>query len=323
MTSIYFLLFIGFLANVNSENIPFEARIYSNLAEIVRPLENLPLEFPEEIWSDIRSDSITLLSEDDFNITLKTITEKKKSFNGTEIYIRSPISSDKTTTTKLIKAILIDEDRNLVKINDESIVNEKNLYFTVSSDQIYYLDEPKKSKYYVDFKYTPLKSPILVSYLRSSLHWRPEYQMNLLNDKSELIAMANIRNDGKLSLSIEGAELIGGDINLQSQRNTYERAYRAPASFALSSASRNSDMRESGPQVNVEQGEESAGLYSFSISKPFKIDAKTNYIVQMFRPRIFIERYGLFSRYFSPTTIISKAQRSYRLISDKYLPQGQ
>ena len=52
-------------------------RIYSNLAEIIQPLGKLPLEFSDDDWNYIRSDSITLVGEN-VNITLQTITEKKK-----------------------------------------------------------------------------------------------------------------------------------------------------------------------------------------------------------------------------------------------------
>jgi len=316
MISITFVLLFVVLTNANINKIYSTVRIYSNLAEVIQPINKLPIEFTDDNWNYIRSDSITLLGEN-LNITLQTITEKKKSLNGTEIYIRSPISSDKTTI-KLIKGILVDEIDNLVKIKDPSIADEQYLYFTVPNDQIYYLEEPPKSKYYVNFTYTSLNSNIFVSYLQSNLHWKTQYQLNLYDNQTELIAMANIRNDGKSSVLIDQAELIGGDINLQIQQNQQQNQFFWKA--------RLSDMQmlttESTEPI-VGQGKELAGLYVFPINKPFIIDAKTNYLLPMFQPNVSVERYGLISKVFSPMSTTGKAQRSYRLKSDRYLSDGK
>ncbi len=69
-------IFTSFFVKSNKISCLF-IRIYSNQAEIVQPLSKLPLEFTDEDWSDIRSDSITLLGEN-INITSQTITEKPK-----------------------------------------------------------------------------------------------------------------------------------------------------------------------------------------------------------------------------------------------------
>jgi hypothetical protein len=322
MFSIYIVLLCALLTNANKNNDSSTVRIYSNLAEIIRTLGKLPLEFTDQDWDVIRPDSITLLGEN-LNVTLQTITEKKKSFNGTEVYIRSPISSDKTEI-KLIKAILVDEINSLVKIQDQSIANGENLYFNVPLDQIYYLQEPTKTKYYVDFVYHTLDSNVFVSYLRSDLNWQTQYQLNLYADKSDLIAMANIRNDGKSSMTIDHAELIGGDINLQIQHHrnadffNYKLAFqpKARAMQMLMSSD------ESSAPI-IEQGSELAGLYVFPINQPFTIAAKTNYLLPMFRPHVTVERYAFISKTFSSISMTGKAQRSYRLKSDRYLSPGK
>ncbi len=316
MISITFVLLFVVLTNANINNVYSTIRIYSNLAEIIQSIDKLPIEFTDDNWNYIRSDSITLLGEN-LNITLQTITEKKKSLNGTEIYIRSPISSDKTTI-KLIKGILIDEIDNLVKIKDPSIADNQYLYFTVPHDQIYYLEEPSKSKYYVNFTYTSLNSNIFVSYLQSNLHWRTQYQLNLYDNQSELIAMANIRNDGKSSVLIDQAELIGGDINLQVQQHQEEKLF-----FRMSRLSDMQMLTANSAEPTIEQGKELVGLYVFPINKPFIIDAKTNYLLPMFQPHVSVERYGLISKFFSSVSTTGKAQRSYRLKSDRYLSDGK
>lgn len=321
MISIYLVLLFALCTNANKNNVSSTVRIYHNLAEIIQPLGKLPLEFIEDDWEQIRSDSMTLLGEN-LSVSLQTITTKKKSFNGTEIYIRSPISSDKTTT-KLIKATLIDENNYLVKIRDPSIVDE-DLYFTISSDQIYYREEPVKSKYYVDFKYHSTNSNIFVSYLRMNLQWQTQYQLHLYENQSELIAMANIRNDGISSIRIDQAELIGGDVDLQTAMQAFRksRSKLAPqAQFRMSAAQIDSDDVTNG--VVVEQAKELAGVYVFPINQPFTIDGKTNYLLPMFRPRVTVERYAAISKTFSPVSMTGKAQRSYRLKSDRYLSQGK
>jgi len=313
-----FLICISLL--VKSDNNPScFVRIYSNQAEIIQPLDKLPLEFTDDDWNQIRSDSIILLGQN-VNVTSQTITEKQKSLNGAEIYIRSPMSFDKTIIN-FVKGILIDESNNLVKIEDASIAGQQTLYFTVSSDQIFYLEQPSKSKFYVNFTYNTSDSQASVSYLRSSLHWHTQYQLNLNNDDSVLLAMANIRNDGKSSISIDRAELIGGDINLH-ERQAF-RGYRFSRMEMDTSDSLMSDERLALSVPTVEQGNELAGLYIFSINKPFIINAKTNYLLPMFRPHVTVERYGLISKYFSTTLNSGKAQRSYRLISDRFLSRGK
>jgi hypothetical protein len=325
MISICLILFFGLLTNANINNPYSIIRIYSNQAEIIRPLDKLPLEFTTDDWNDIRSDSITLIGKN-VNITLQTITEKKKTLNGTEIYIRSPISSDKTTI-KLIKGILIDEINHLVAIKDQSIADQQTLYFTVPHDQIFFLEEPTKAKYSVNFTYNTSDSQVFVSYLQSNLNWRTQYQLNLHDNQSDLIAMANIRNNGKSSLFIDKAELIGGDINLQIQQPQHDR----PVRKSRFGGEINGQPKLSAMQMvfsdtiepTIEQGNELDGLYVFSITKPFTIEAQTNYLLPIFRPQVSVERYALISKTFSTVSNNGKAQRSYRLRSDEYLSRGK
>ena len=324
MISFYFIFLYALLASANINNVSYTIRIYSNLAEIIRPLDKLPLEFTDDEWNYIRSDSITLVGED-VHIELQTITEKVKALSGIEVYVRSPLTPNKTI--KLIKGILIDEITNLVKIQDESIAGEKYLYFIVSSNQIFYLEEPTKPKHYVNFTYTSSDSNVFVSYLQSNLNWRTQYQLNLNDEISDLIAMANIRNDGKSPIFIDQAELISGDINLQMQQLQYDRSFRkSRAGIKLHSQTQHDSVHwifSDTTSVNVEHGKELAGLYVFPIDKAFFINPKTNYLLPMFRPRITVERYGLISKIFSIASNNGKVQRSYRLKSDRYLSHGK
>ncbi|CAF4225978.1 unnamed protein product, partial [Adineta steineri] len=197
MLSRILIFFMFVLVLIKSENNPsYSVRIYSNQAEIIYLLDKLPLEFTDDEWNEIRSDSITLLG-DNIHIASQTISEKRKSLNGAKIYIRSPISLDKSTLI-FVQGILIDEANYLVKIQDESIAGQQILFFSVPPDHIFYLEQPPKSKFYVNFTYDTTDSQVHVTYLRSNLKWHTQYQLNLYENNSTLIAMANIRNDGKL-----------------------------------------------------------------------------------------------------------------------------
>ncbi|UJR13287.1 hypothetical protein I4U23_000306 [Adineta vaga] len=314
------LLILTFLVIKSNNSSSYFVRIYSNQAEFIRPLDRLPLEFTIDEWNDIRSDSITLLSEN-MNITSQTITEKQKSLNGAKILIRSPMSFDKNTMI-LVPGILIDENINLVRIDDESITGHPTLFFTVSSDHIFYLEQPTTAKFYVNFTYTTTDSKVNISYLQSNLKWHTQYKLNLYDNQSTLIAMANIRNNGKSSVSIDHAELIGGQVNLNAQPkyNNYRSGmHERTGGIELQYLSM-VDVNHSPPMI--EQGQELTGLYIFTISKPFIIDAKTDYLLPMFRPQVTVERYGLISKYFHTTTNSDKAQRAYRLRSDRFISNG-
>ncbi|CAF1215370.1 unnamed protein product [Rotaria sordida] len=295
-------------------------KIYSNFAEIIQPLGKLPLEFSAEEWSDIRSDSITLIGSN-INITQQTITEKKQSLNNLQIYVRSPSSSN--TETKFLRATMIDENRNLVKLIDKDVSKEA-IYITVQSDHIVYNDEPSQSKYYVNFTYDTTDA-VYLSYLRSNLNWKTRYQLNLFEESKQpiIIAMADIRNDGKSKIDIEHGELIGGEINLRMFEQHRSERYEI-REHAVMYAPANAHFSTTSSPPTVSRGEELAGLYLFSINQSFSIDGKTNYLLPMFRPQVTVERYGLIRKSFFGVTANSngKAQRSYRLSSDRFLSRG-
>jgi len=303
--------------NTTDYSVLATVKIYSNLAEIIQPLGRLPLEFSEDDWRDIRPDSVTLVGTN-VNITQQSITEKKKSLNNAQVYVRSPSSSN--TETKFIRATVIDERRNLVKLIDKDISKEP-IFLTVPSEHIVYDNEPPQPKYYVNFTYDTTDA-VYLSYLRSNLNWKTRYQLNLFDESKSpvLIAMADIRNDGQSKVDIENAELLGGDINLEIQQQPYvpQAAYRHRF-MAEEAAGFSSDAAP----PSVGQGEEVAGLYVFPINQAFSIDAKTNYLLPMFRPRVTIERYTSISKHFPGAgTFTGKAERSYRLSSDRFLSHG-
>lgn len=298
-------------------------RFYANMAEVNQPLEALPVEFTSEEWSQyIRADSISLVGAS-VNITSMTITEKKKSLDGTSIYVRSPIPSSEGAP-KFVKGILLDETSNLVKILDESIGDKELFLKNVPTHDILYLEKPLNSKFHVKFTYEASKDDnIDISYLRSDLHWQTRYQLNLFDDTSVLIAIAEIRNDGQSMVSINHAELIGGDINLKSSMFS-RRRFMTSNEFSTNSDSMflSESASESFSPLTIEQGEESEGVYVFNVEKPFSIDARTTFLLPMRRPQVNVERFALILNDFSKFSNTGKAQRSYRIKPDRFLTRG-
>ena len=296
-------------------------KIYSNLAEIIQPLGKLPLEFSADDWSNIRSDSITLVGAD-VNVTEQSITEKRKSLTNADVYVRSPSSS--TTHTKFIKGTIVDENRNLVKLIDKEISPDP-IYISVPADQFLHGSEPPSSKYHLNFTYEATE-PVYLSYLRSNLNWKTRYQLNLFDESKPpmVIAMADIRNDGPSAIAIEHAELLAGDINLLMLEQHRSERYEL-REVAVTYARTNAQFSSSAASTpSVGKGEEVAGLYVFPIDQPFTIEGKSNYLLAMFRPRVTIERYGSIRKSFFGGAGVSlgKGQRSYRLSSDRFLSRG-
>ncbi|CAF4872456.1 unnamed protein product, partial [Rotaria sp. Silwood2] len=243
---------------------------------------------------------------------IKSTKEKKNSLNNQTIYVRSPSSS--STEIKFLQATMIDENINLVQFIDSNISQEP-VFFTVSSDQILYTNKPPQSKYYVNFTYHTTDT-VYVNYLRSNLNWKTRYQLYLFDESEEpiLIAIADIRNDGKSNINIEYAELLAGDINLKMSEKPNPRALNTfydgiPEDY------------ESQSPPTVEKGQEVAGLYVYTVNQSFSIDSKTNYLLTMFRPQVNVTRFvRIYKTYFYGIgKSIGKGERTYRLSSDVFL----
>lgn len=305
------------LINTTDHRTLANVKIYSNLAEVIQPLGRLPVEFSAEEWSNIRADSITLVGAN-VTVTQQSVTEKENTLNNHSVYVRSPSSS--RTESKFLKATIVDESRHLVKLIDKDISKEP-VYFFAQSNDLVYIDEPSQSKYSVNFTFETTEA-VQISYLRSNLHWKTRYHLSLFDESKTplIVAMADIRNDGKSPVDIEHAELLGGDINLRMhEQHRSERYEMRDHAVMYSPVSAQSSGSSSPPSVS--RGEEIAGLYVFAINQAFSIDAKTNYLLPMFRPHVTVERYGLVRKSFfgGAGSSQGKAQRSYRLASDRFL----
>jgi hypothetical protein len=132
--------------------------------------------------------------------------------------------------------------------------------------------------------------------------------------------MADMQNNGDSKIDIKNGELLGGDINLEMSEKQPRVGFEW---FKTSNIMAESGDRSEAPP-SIEQGKELAGLYRFTINQPFSIDANTNYLLPMFRPEVTVERFGLIQITFSGVIKKSngKAQRTYRLSSDRFLSRG-
>jgi len=134
--------------------------------------------------------------------------------------------------------------------------------------------------------------------------------------------MADIRNDGKSSVSVNQAELFSGDINLrmQDQQYNYYDSFESSGREAYGVVRNMKVVSNSLPTIG--QGKELMGVHVFVINKPFVIDAQANYLLPIFQPHVSVERYASISKSFSTMSNTGKAQRSYRLTSNLYLSNG-
>ena len=315
-------IFIGILFvfsfGVNGTERYSKARIYQNAAQIIQPLDKLPLEFTIDQWNNIQPQSITLLGEN-LTVTSQKIVKKNISYNGTQVYIRSPISGNNTNKA-LIKATWVDRSQYLVKIEDESI-SDKVLYFTVSSQDIFYLDQPTELKIYVDFTYTTSSSEVFVSYLRTDLNWQRQYQLNMNHDTNDLIVIANIRNDGISAISIDQTELVDTKINLLTSYSQY-RYYSRSGYLSNSDYSEYSTHRSTYSSDRT-QHQDLPGISDHTIEQSFVIDRQSNYLLPIMYPKIKLERYVSIPKVFFMTSSTGRAEHFYRFISDQYLPEAK
>lgn len=180
------ITFIIWMYMIHRSEQQLRVRIYSNLAEITQLVTKLPLEFSIDNWSGIISESIILFGTN-LTVTSQSITQKANSLNGTQVYVRSPISTT-TTGTSLIRATIVKDDPISIKVKVENeLIAGQTLYFTVSKNDIFYLTERTDPIVQVDFTHNRSGSRMYVNYLRRGLSWQAQYQLNIQSSRSDLI----------------------------------------------------------------------------------------------------------------------------------------
>ena len=319
------LIFLQSLCSyaLNETNKGIHIQIFDNIAEISQPISlyDLPMTYSQQEWSDIRSDSFRLVGKY-LNVQAQIVSFNRTSSNGERILIQRSSNNDTFT-----EAIMIDETRNLVY----DLIDRT--YYMINSDRIKYFSIPLARKYVVDFMVdTNQAEQVYLRYLQKNIKWKVRYDLLLETNDSDSIlqAYADIRNDGSSILMIDSAELIAGDVNIQSSAPSggyYEgNGYAAYEAFDGSSDQQIAAapaLTTTVPPPSISSGAELAGVYVFSINETFILDPRSNYILPMFRPVIEIERYGLIEKYFRRMDNRGNAQRAYRVrVPDRYLPKG-
>jgi hypothetical protein len=322
MNIISFFLSIILIKVIVSQSINgIHIRIYDNIAEITQPISlyDLPRIFSQQEWYDIRSDSFRLLGNC-LNIHAEIISFNRTSLNGQKILIKRNINDDTYTD-----GIMIDETRNLV----QDLID--NTFYILANDRIRYLSIPSIRNYIVDFVIESyINEQVSLRYLQNNIKWKVHYDLLLENNDTNSIlqAYADIRNDGSSSLMIDSAELISGDINIESSSNNDNQQGGGYFNFAHGDSQQIplplADTNVASASSTISDAEELVGVYIFTINETFILDPRSNYILPIFRLIIDIERYGLIDKYFSSKDNRGNAQRAYRFrVEDTYLPKGQ
>jgi hypothetical protein len=304
-------------------------KIYDNIAEITQPIspyKDLPVTFTQQEWYDIRSDSFRLIGNC-VNVQAQIISFNRTSLNGQKVLIKRNINNDTYT-----EGIMIDETRNLI----QDLID--NTFYTITNDRIRYLSIPYIRNYSVDFVLeTYTNEQLYLRYLQNNIKWRVYYDLLLeSNDSySVLQAYADIRNNGDSLIMIDSAELISGDVNIQST-STGSTNDGSPLYSVVGNGDGDGvfDIQQQGttpassfngfPPPTISDAEELIGVYIFTINETFILDPRSNYILPIFRPIIDIERYGSIDKYFFSVDNRGNAERGYRLrVEDLFLPQGK
>lgn len=320
------VLFVAPFVTSRNEQI-WNARIYQNLAEIIQPLEKLPLQFTIDEWNSILPHSLTLLGEN-LTVISQRLTHTKKSSKNVQVYIRSPLSKDKTNT-QLIKATLVDRDQYqyVVKVKNKSITDQV-LYFTVSPQDIFYLDNPIDATVQVDFTYHTSSSKVFLKYCRSDLIWQRQYKLIMHGETVDLIATAGIQNMGNSFISINRTELMGHDLPLPTDYGRRLMRDSSQVYFFNDNLAFPKQSHMDYPS-NKFDGQSLQSSFEFSLNRSLVIDAQTNYVLPIPGPKVQVEQYYLIpDSDLAPSISAAQssfllAKRQYRLISDRYLLKGQ
>ena len=309
----------SFVANQSIHGLHIQ--IFDNIAEITQPIEadQLPVQFNQQEWFDIRPDSIRLVG---YCLTIRgqIIDFKQSSLNGQRVMIQRSSTNDTYT-----EAIIIDENRNLIHDLTD------NTFYTVSTERIRYLFIPPIRNYSVNFSFERLTptEPMYLRYLQKNIKWTARYDLLFEgnNSAATLQAYADIRNDGSSHLTIDFAELISGDVNIQStssSENYYNGAYMTTPASVSQDTENDYGSGSSNGAPTISTAQELQGFYIFTINETFTLNPRSNFILPMIAPQVIGERYGLIEKFFSIYDNQDNAQRAYRIrVSDTYLPRGQ
>jgi hypothetical protein len=205
------------------------ARFYSNFAQLYRPATSIPVAadtdrpdllerfeflFSEKEYSHVCEESLTMLYT---NVTERTITYHPMP-NFEEIGSRYMYRPDPKENYMVEIELINAED---LVFRD---VRRSNRYFYLTTlDGLQFVRRPPVMPFYAvsftcnsSFPKTDETQVPILSYLDKSYQWTPRYSLDIpmlgTGEQSNLVAYADIRNNGDQSIVLKGVELIAGKI---------------------------------------------------------------------------------------------------------------
>jgi len=142
------------------------------------------------------------------------------------------------------------------------------------------------------------------------------------NKKPEMIAYADIENNGEKSIIIQRAELNAGDVKLTDKTTTFVRVEQAYGSaFTTSGYSSMTAARF------VESlGEQASGTFVYQLNTPsaLTLSPRSTTSINFFEPHVSVDAFLCYSAPFSTFNTKGKLAKAYNVTSlDSYVPSGR
>jgi len=134
-----------------------------------------------------------------------------------------------------------------------------------------------------------------------------------------MYAYADIHNNGEQSLVIKGAELIAGDVVLNSKSFEYLHTDLSHVDVRLST-------HLTDPSLTHSLGEQASGVYVYQLSIPTSITlpARSTKSIQFFQTNVTVEPFVYYSSIFLPVNTHGKLLNAYNLTSfNNFIPNGR
>jgi hypothetical protein len=283
----------------------------------VEPVERYHFFFTEKEFTQITEESLTMLHTDVIERTITFHPMPNFEVVGSRYFYRRDPKDDEAIEIELIKP----EDHLFREVRRPT----RYLYISSFDNLIYTKRVPVVPYYEVTFICNSSvivdvekRLPVL-SYIDRSLQWKPRYVLDLPvlggDKKVEMLAFADIRNDGELPITVKNIELVAGDIKLSGRPIDYVPIALSGGSYAVSGLPE-SDY-SSGAPVTRPLGEQASGTYVFKLllTSPLTLTPHTVKSVKFIETNVTIEPVLYYSTKFSPMNLHGKLFNAYNLTS--------
>ncbi|KAL7671439.1 hypothetical protein ACOME3_006337 [Neoechinorhynchus agilis] len=282
--------------SLGNEESSIDLRIYDQFSEIRENIDILEeakatVRFHQSDFCHIVPDSIDL--EVPNGRVSTTVTTQNHSLEGEEIFVRT----EKTGECK--GAIFIDDDSSLVQD-----IETKRFYYANRS-QFQFKSAPMKNVVSVRFHiHDPSVKTAILSYLDRQIKWRPICRLDVEEkDKNATIkCYAVISNPSTHSYKVNSAELFGGDV--ASIPHPIPREITPP------------------PSIDIGDHKEIGGLFQYTISKPFKLSARSDLYEEFLDAKITPHFWSSYETINEKREEL-KFSRIYEITSTEFLPTGK